>query len=512
MTELVESDPNGVFLHEVRRIREEMGGLDRIEALHRVGKPTARERIDSLVDPGSFREIGTFAHSEQPGDANTTPGDGKLVGRAKLDGRPITVLVDDFTVKRASTSIVNARKVRRAEELAERDGVPIIMFGETAGARIPDIMGSAGFAAQSAGRKSRQGRRVPSVTVITGDSFGGSSFHAASSDLTVQMRGTCLAITAPRVLEMATGETPTMEELGGVEVHGRVTGQIGLAAEDAAEANALVRRFLSFLPSNAWTPPPRALSAEPEVSDVAGRLPGNRRRAYDMRGVVRGIVDAGSMFELMPLFGRSVLTILARIDGRPVGVIASQPMQQAGVLGPDACDKATRLVCLCDAFGLPLVFLHDTPGFMVGTGVEHSRLLYKATMLLQAIGFAAVPKLAVVVRKSYGVAHYAMCGIGMDNDLLCAWPSAEISFMEPETAANVLKPKVASDDPEDRRAFAAEIAAEITPYGAAGSMRIDEIIHPNSTRHVLASALEDFSTRPFQPGNDRPLATWPTAW
>ena len=513
MTDPVAADLNDEFLTTVHRIREEMGGLSRIEALHRAGKPTARERIDNFIDPGSFREIGTFAHSDQPKDAASTPGDGKLVGRAKVDGRPVTVVVDDFTVKRGSSSVVNARKVHRAWTMAENDGVPIVVFGETAGARIPDIMGSAGFAAiPTSVQTPRRLRRVPLVTVITGDSFGGSSFVSAGSDLTIQLRGTCLAITAPRVLEMAMGETPTMEELGGVEVHSRVTGQIGLVAEDEAQAYEQVKRFLSYLPSNMWTPPPRAVSVEPETKDVAGQMPANRRRAYDMAKIVRGIADAGSVMELMPLFGRSVLTMLARIDGRPVGIIASQPMQSAGVLGPDACDKATRMVCLCDSYGLPLVFLHDTPGFMVGTAVEHARLLYKATLMWEAVSLAGVPKLSVVVRKSYGVAHYAMCGVGMEADLLCAWPSGEISFMEPETAANVLRPKDSAQDEESRRAFAAHIAEDISPYGAAGGMRIDEIIHPDATRDVLVAALEDVSTRPFQPGAERVLASWPTAW
>ncbi len=506
-----ETSPTDELLARAERIRREMGGERRIAAMHEAGRLTAREHIDGLLDPGSFRELGTFARSERPEDRDSTPGEGKIAGRGEIEGRTVAVIADDITVKRASTSIVSARKVHHAWELAERDGVPLVYFGETGGARIPDIMGSEGFSLMPPpAYMCRRVRRFPVVTVITGESFGASSFLSAASDLTIQLPGTCLAITSPRVIEFATSEQVSMDDLGGPDVHAKTTGQIDLAAKDPQEAAAMARRFLSYLPSNSWTPPPRAESVDAPDGDVGSLVPEDRRRAWDMRKLVKGICDRDSAFELMPEFGRSVVTFLARIDGRPVGVIGSQPMRQAGVLGPDACDKATRLICLCDAYGLPLVFLHDTPGFMVGTGVEHRGLLHKAMLLWEAVALAKVPKLAVVVRKSYGVADYAMCGIGMGADLLCAWPQAEIGFMDPETAANVLFPGEA--DTEARNQRAREIALDIAPYGAAGAMRIDEIIAPQSTREVLSAALEDVSGRPFQPGCERPLASWPTSW
>ncbi|MEA2208638.1 MAG: methylmalonyl-CoA decarboxylase subunit alpha [Solirubrobacteraceae bacterium] len=506
---------NGVERMRLRaaQVRERMGGEERIAALHDRGRLTAREHIEALVDDGTFREIGTFARSERAEDRDVTPGDGKVVGRATVDGRGVALVADDVTVKRASTSNVGARKVRRVYDLAMRDGVPLVHFGETGGARIPDIMGSEAFSMmQPPAYTGKRGRRVPLVTVITGESFGGSSFLAAASDLTIQIEGTCLAITSPRVFEAATGETLSLQELGGADVHARTTGQTELTAPDGPAAAALVRRFLSYLPSNAWTSPPRDEPIGAPAGDVGALVPADRRRAWDMRKLVRGVCDRESVLELMPMFGRSVLTMLARIDGRPVGVVASQPMQQAGVLGPDACDKVTRLVCLCDAFGLPLVFLQDTPGFMVGSQVEHSRLLHKATMMWQAVSLAGVAKLTVIVRKSYGVAHYAMGGIDMEGDLLCAWPGAEISFMDPATAANVLVSGSEEADLDERRARAREVALDVAPYGAAGAMRIDEIIAPASTRSVLAAALEDVAGRPFQPGCERPLSRWPNSW
>jgi acetyl-CoA carboxylase carboxyltransferase component len=493
------------------QIRTEMGGLERIETQHQLGRLTAREYIDALVDDGSFREIGTFARSERPQDRDTTPGEGKIGGRATIDARSVAVFADDVTVKRASTSNVGARKVRRIYDLALRDGVPLVHFGETGGARIPDIMGSEAFSLmQPPAYTGLRRRRIPLVTVITGDSFGGSSFLSAASDLTIQIEGTCLAITSPRVLEAATGETIALEQLGGADIHATITGQIDLTARDGDDAAAQVRRFLSYLPSNAWTRPPRHAPLDPGPGDPAALVPEDRRRAWNMHKLIRAVSDQDSLLELMPGFGRSVLTVLARIEGRPVGVVASQPMQQAGVLGPDACDKATRMICLCDAFGLPLVFLQDTPGFMVGSHVEHSRLLHKATMLWQAVMLAGVPKLTVIVRKSYGVADYAMCGIQMGGDALYAWPQAEISFMDPEAAANVLLP--GADQAQARSARAEDVALDVSPYGAAGAMQIDEIIAPRATRDVLARALTEMDGRPFQAGCERPLAHWPNSW
>lgn len=511
MTDGVEIDPTKEMEEKAERIRTEMGGLDRIAAVHEAGRLTAREYIDLLLDDGSFQELGTFAVSERPEDRDSTPGEGKVAGRGRIDGRRVAVVADDITVKRASTSNINAKKVSRTYLGAKRDGIPLVLFGETGGARIPDIMGSEGFSAMPPPSYAGLRRRsMPLVSVITGESFGGSSFLAATSDLTIQLPGTCLAITSPRVLELAMGEKISMDDLGGPKVNSSVSGQIERTAADGAEAAAITRQFLSYLPPNAWTPPPRAASVDaPTDPPIDQIVPLNRRRAWDMRKLVRAICDEGSLFEMMPNFGRSIVTLLARIDGRPVGVIGSQPMYQAGVIGPDACDKATRLICLCDAFGLPLVFLHDTPGFMVGSNVEHEGLLHKAMMFWTAVAQAGVPKLSIVIRKSYGVADYAMSGIDMQSDVLYAWPQAEIGFMDPETAANVLRP---DDDAEERARFAAEIGHDIAPYGAAGIMKIDEIIAPASTRDVLVVALEDAAGRPFQPGIERPLSAWPTSW
>ncbi|MDA0160307.1 hypothetical protein OM076_08530 [Solirubrobacter ginsenosidimutans] len=497
-------DPLDALRGRTQAIREDMGGAERVAALHAGGRVTARERLDLLLDDGSFSEVGTFARSIRPEDAAKTPGDGKVGGFGRIDGRPVVAVSDDVTVKRASSSTVGGRKLKRLFEAGVTEGVPIVLFGETGGARIPDMMGSEGFSSIAPlVYPCLRERKVPFATVITGESFGASSFFAVVSDFVVQVRGSCLAVSSARVISSATGQTITSEELGGADVHARVTGQIDRIAETEAEACELVARFLSYLPSNFSQAAPRTLRVEePEAPEEVGSVvPPDRRRAYDMRKVLRRVLDRDSWFELGPLYGRTLLTGLARIGGHPVGVLASQPMQQAGILTPQACDKAVRLICLCDAFGLPLIFLHDTPGFMVGRQVEHERLLSKAMLFKQAVVMTAVPRLAVILRKSFGLANHVMSGVGMDADLLVAWPGAEISFMDPSPAANV----VSTDELE-------QVAGDVRPYGAAGVMALDEIIEPSTTRDVLRAALDRAAARPSSGPRSRPLASWPMCW
>ena len=354
-------------LHDrAARIRAEMGGADKIERLHSRGQRTVRERIDELVDAGSLRELGTFSRSKRPEDRFDTPGDGKIGGQARLDGRPVVVFGDDVTVRQGSSSEVGSRKEERLAHFALRHGTPIVHLGETGGGRIPDILGAEGISEvlpfpSFAGRN----HRVPLATVIVGKSFGGSSFISAMSDFTVQVRGSCLAVTSPRVFEVATGERIGFEELGGVDVHARMTGQIDLGVESDQEAWTAVRRWLSYLPSNAWTPAPRADAATrgslADDAGVAELVPVQRTRGYDMRRLLGRLLDPDSFFELRPLIGRNLTVGFGRIDGWPIGVVASNPMFQAGALDGDACEKATRLLVLCDSFDIPVLFLQDVP-------------------------------------------------------------------------------------------------------------------------------------------------------
>jgi acetyl-CoA carboxylase carboxyltransferase component len=494
------------------RARTEMGGLDKIERLHNRGQRTVRERIEELIDPGSFRELGTFTRSKRPEDRFDTPGDGKIGGQARLDGRPVVVFGDDVTVRQGSSSEVGSRKEDRLAEFAFRHGTPIVHLGETGGGRIPDILGAEGISEivpfPLYGTRRHQ---VPMATVIVGKSFGGSSFLSAMSDFTVQVRGTCLAVTSPRVFEVATGERIGFEELGGVDVHARLTGQIDLGVDSDVEAWTAVRRWLSYLPSNAWTPAPRAeepsRGASRDDPEVAGLVPTERARGYDMRRLVGRLVDPGSYFELRPLIGRTLTTGFGRIDGWPVGIVASNPMFEAGALDGDACEKATRLLVVCDSFDVPVLFLQDVPGFLVGKAVEHRRLLYKAMRLRQALTLCRCPTLTVIVRKAFGLAFKALNGTGMGADAIYAWPGAEIGFMDPEVAANVVRPGIAG---EERDRLIADLAEATTPYDAAGVLGIDEVIDPVTTRRVLAEDLGRLATRRPVPPERRPLAYWST--
>ena len=357
------------------------------------------------------------------------------------------------------------------------------------------------------------------ISVITGQSFGGSSFTAAHSDLVVQVRGSSLSITSPRLIEVATGERITTEELGGVDVHTRTTGQVDFAAEDDREAAEIVRDVLSYLPSNSWTVPERTAFDRTSLVDptLADEVPSRMRRAYDMRKVLRRLSDGGSFREVQPDFGRPLLTAFSRVGGFSVGVVASQPIHQAGALDPDSCDKAIRFMCLCEAYNLPLIFLQDLPGFMVGSKVEHERLLARAIMMQQAFAMSTVPKLTVVVRKAYGFGYFALGGIFEQVDGLYAWPNARFGFMDQKAGAQVVVGNDLSGlGVEERRRVLAEAEAEFETefdaYVPARRMRIDEVIDPAETRAVLVRDLEQLAPRAYDPTQSKPLMSWPTRW
>ena len=413
-----------------KKIREQMGGKSRLEKMEREGKPNIRQHIDALLDEGTFQEIGTFSRSLREEDRETTPGDGKIGGEGEIDGRPVAIAGDDITVKRGSSSIVGSRKTSRLYERALKMGFPYVYFGETGGGRIPDLIGAEGISdAMPSPDIARRRRLIPMASVIVGQSFGGSSFHSAFSDFTVQVRGSVLAVTSPRVFEIATGEIVSFEELGGVDVHAKTTGQIDLGVDSYEDAYKAVKQWLSYLPSNAWTPAPRGVPMtesrwEPD-HELTEFIPDKRRRGYDMRKFCKLLLDPDSFFELQPKFAKNLVTGLGRLDGWSVGVIANNPMFQAGALNPDSCDKAIRLMCLCDAFNIPIIWLMDVPGFNVGRKVEHERMLFKAIRMVEALCNLSTPTISVVIRKGFGLAYQAMntSGMGAWGCLLYTSPS-----------------------------------------------------------------------------------------
>jgi acetyl-CoA carboxylase carboxyltransferase component len=503
------------------RIRRDLGGEKKVARIRADGRLTIRQHIDLLVDEGSFRELGTFVAEPREGmDFWAQPGDGIVGGLAAIQGRPVIVCGNDDTVRRGTNGPRGSKKYDRLYEAAERRGTPFVIIGQSSGARLPESIEPHHFAEKSnpVGTFTRllvRERSIPVVTVIVGPSFGSSSFYAGLSDYVVQLEGTCLALTSPRVIEIATGEQVNMEDLGGTAVHANVTGQIDAPASSPEDAYRQVRAFLSYLPSAAGRPLPLgtggSVSDDPEIEAL---VPTRRTRAYDVRKVIARLVDDGEYLELKAHFSTNMVTALGRIGGIPVGFVANQPQRGAGAITPDACRKATRLICLCDAYGLPIIYLADNPGFLVGTVAEQGRALAKAMQLARAGALARVPKCMVILRKAFGLGFTVMGGGDqVAADLALAWPGAEVGFMDPRVAANVLHAGRASElEPEERGAFLEEqvnnLARDFAPYGVASSMTIDEIIEPAATRRWLAEfVVSEAPVGGAETGG--PLASWP---
>ncbi|HUP91154.1 MAG TPA: carboxyl transferase domain-containing protein, partial [Solimonas sp.] len=367
-------------------------------------------------------------------------------------------------------------------------------------------------------------RRVPLVTAIMGECFGGAAWTASLSDIVIQVKGTAMCVGGPSILEIATGEKASTEELGGWELHAKVTGQVDLFAEDEAECLALIRRSLAYLPSSARELPPRLTPLSKGVGGVAAGgisspterldqiqdlVPSDPRQVYDMHKLIDAVCDESSVLELKPYYDGSLITTLARIDGRVVGVLANNPKVMAGAMGPGACEKAVSFICLCDSFHIPLVFLHDTPGFFVGRRAEEGAMPLRIMNWIEALHQSTVPRISVIVRKSYGMAHCNMAGGNMGCDALLAWPGADISFMAPAVALNVVHGRKLTAE-SDRAAMLEEISRANAPWDAAARGYIHRVIDPRDTRIELARALARAAGPDGQGGRSRRnLANWP---
>ncbi len=502
-----------------------MGGADKLKRTRERGALNARERIARLVDEGSYFEIGLLNHSDVPGMEARTPADGKICGVGRIDSRPVLVKADDVTVLAGAGGRIGSQKSKTAVQLAIDKGYPIVNLGEAGGARLPDIQGSDGLSSMTVGTTlSMRRRQVPMVAAILGECFGSPSWHAAFADFVVQLKGSCMAVSGPRVLEIATGEKVDNEELGGWKLHATVTGLVDVAVDTEEQCFALIREFLAFLPSHAQQLPPRATpeatdSAAARQSKLLTMVPEMSRRAYDMHEVVRTLVDGQHLFELKPLFDRSVITCLARIDGHPVGIVATNPMFSAGAMGPDGCAKCTSFICLCDSFNIPLVFLHDTPGFFVSKSAEQRGMPGKIINFIEALSLATVPKVAVVVRKSYGMAYGNLAGPGMGADFVFAWAGADISFMSRDVAVNVVSPvdqsasaTVQAEQALRREKLREELHTTSAPWRAAGLGYLDDVITPDQTRQVLIDSLALARGARSNGLSEHALAGWPTSF
>jgi acetyl-CoA carboxylase carboxyltransferase component len=487
-------------LHARREAAKLGGGEEKIAIQHERGKLTARERIDLLVDEGTFVEIGIQAgpHSSQRAmEGKEAPADGVITGWGDVDGRRCAIAAYDFTVMAGSMGMTGEFKVGRLREMALQKRIPMVWLLDSAGARIQEAAGSM-FA--GSGHLFREevvmSGVVPLVAGMLGPCAAGTAYIPGLSDFVPMVVGQgAMALAGPHLTKAVTGEDITMEELGGAKVHCRKSGVGDLEVADDPECIDAIKTYLSYFPSNCEEKPPIRETSDPDdrMSEaLLDIVPESSRQPYDMYDVIREIVDDGEYFDIKPKFAKTLITCLARFGGMPCGIVANQPKQLAGILENDSADKAARFINLCDAFNIPLLFLQDVPGFMVGSKVEQAGIIRHGAKMLYAVSRATVPKITVVVRKAYGAGYYVMCGKAYEPDLIVAWPSAEISVMGPEGAVNIIGRSAieASEDPEaTREQMLAAVKAQIDPYLAAKNDLVDDIIDPRETRPTVINGL-----------------------
>lgn len=493
-----------------------MGGEDKLARRRAEGLLDARARIDRLADADSFIEVGLFGTScVVPEDRDRTPADGKVSGFARVDGREVAVVSNDFTVKGASSSLTNMKKIGHVKRIATERGMPIVFFGESSGARMPDNMGARGMGALLGNDPTQYVRRreTPWASAVLGPCYGSSAWYTCLSDFAVMRKGAVIAVASPQLASMAIGQTVDPQELGGWELHAQHTGLIDAFTDTDEEAVDLIRRFLCYMPSHHNEPPPRV--AVPSGSDetaaaVGDLLPENRTRVYDVRRIVKAVLDRDSVFEFKPMFGRVALTALARLDGRTVGVIANNPIVKGGALDAHACEKITSFLVMCDSFNIPLLIFVDTPGFTIGKEGERQRAPGKIMNFMAALQMCTVPKLSVILRKSYGQAYLNMGG-GRNSDEVAAWPSAEVSFMDPAFATRVVL--WGRDEAAEAELFAAtreRMASDSSVWELASSFAVQSVIRPADTRRYLIRMLEVHEPRRTRGIGQHLLASWPT--
>ncbi|MCL6515783.1 acyl-CoA carboxylase subunit beta [Alicyclobacillus sp.] len=488
-----------VYELQDRRRRAELGGGDRrILQQHEKGKWTARERIERLLDEGTFRELNLFsatrvAYDGEPVDA---PGEGVVTGFGKIDGRTVYVFAQDFTVYGGALGEVHAQKIVNVMDLAAKNGAPVIGLNDSGGARIQEGVVSLDGYGHIFYRNAVYSGVIPQISVIMGPCAGGAVYSPAITDFICMVEGTSqMFITGPKVIETVTGEKITSEDLGGARVQESVSGVAHFTARDEAEALDLIRRLLGFLPSSCREAPPhRQVPFHPEPDDTLLEVvPEDGTRVYDVKDVIHRVLDGGDFLEVQPSFARNAVVGFGRIGGYVTGIVANQPKFMAGGLDIDSSDKIARFIRFCDAFNIPIVTFVDVTGFIPGVKQEHGGIIRHGAKVLYAYSEATVPKVTVILRKAYGGAYVAMNSKAIGADLVYAWPSAEIAVMGPEGAANIIYAKeiAQSPDPEATRRRRIEEYRErfANPYVAAGAGMVDDVIDPRETRIKLYEAL-----------------------
>jgi acetyl-CoA carboxylase carboxyltransferase component len=477
------------------------GGEEKIARQHSEEKLTARERVALLVDDGTFVELGIHGKphfSQRAMDGKDAPADGVITGYGKVDGRLVAVCAYDFTVMAGSMGMTGELKVTRLRELALTKRIPFIWLLDSAGARVQEAAGS--FFAGS-GYLFREevvmSGVIPQIAALMGPCAAGTAYIPGLADFVPMVKGRgSMALAGPHLVRAAVGEDVTQEELGGSRVHCRKSGVGDMEVASDEECIERIRQYLSFMPQSCEQRPPILTVSDPidrREEDLLDVLPDSNRKPYDMYEVIGRIVDGGEWFDMKGQWARTIITCFARFGGLPAGIVANQPKQLGGILDNDSSDKAARFVNLCNAFGIPLVFIQDVPGFMVGTRVEAAGIIRHGAKMLYAVANATVPKITVITRKAYGAGYYVMNGRAFEPDLIVAWPSAEISVMGAEGVVEIAfrKQVEEADDPDAKRAeLIAALRASSDVYLAAGNDLIDDVIDPRDTRETICRALE----------------------
>ncbi len=477
------------------------GGESRIAAQHARGKLTARERIEQLLDPGTFNEVGMFVTHRATGlgmEKSHPHGDGVVTGWGKIDGRVVYVFAQDFTVMGGSVGEAHGRKIAHLLDLAYQNGAPVIGMNDSGGARIQEGVDALAGYGEIFYRNVRASGVIPQFSVILGPCAGGAVYSPAITDFVFMVEKTAhMFITGPEVIKAVTHEEVSAEELGGAGMHRSRSGVAHFTAPDEDTLLANVRWLLSFLPPNNLTPPPIISSSDDpnrQTKELEEIVPANPQQPYDVHAVIESLVDEGEFLEVQSEFARNLVVGFARLDGHPVGIIANQADYLAGVIDIDASDKGARFIRFCDSFHIPLVTLIDTPGFLPGTDQEFGGVIRHGAKMIYAYSEASVPKVSIILRKSYGGAYIVMSSKHLGGDMNFAWPNAEIAVMGPEGAVNIVFRKEidAAENPAERQAeltrqYREELA---NPFVAAQRGYLDDVILPAESRERLIQALE----------------------
>jgi len=500
---------------EQRRAKAQgMGGPDKLARRRAAGVLNARERLAYLFDNNTFIESGLFGTSVIPEARDKSPGDGKITGYGKIHGREAACVANDFTVMGASSAATNMKKIGQMKRAAVSRGMPLVFLGESSGARLPDNMGARGMGSLLAldPHQYLRQRESPWVSAALGLCYGSSTWYCCLADFNVMRKGAIVAVSSSLLASLAMNDPVDAEELGGWRVHADVTGIADMVVDTDEEALDAIKTFLAYLPGHQMEAPP--VKPAPAGSDVACAdilklLPESRTQVYDMRKILRCVADTGSYFELKARFGKAAVTALARLGGKTVGLVANNPLYKGGALDADACDKIVSFLVLCDSYNIPLVMFVDTPGFAIGVEAERKRAPGKIMNFMNALALVTVPKLTVLVRKSYGQAYINMGG-GRNSDEFIAWPTAEVSFMDPNYAVTVvhgLKP----GDPGFSDKLA-QMQKDNSVYDIASIYAVQDVIRPDQTRDYLLRMLDVHQLRKTNGVGRHLLSSWPTSF